>query len=322
MSYEYEKYKATAGTAKSILEKYGVAIIPNILTEEECNAAQKGMWDTLEYITQTWDNPINRADPTSWREMKKLYPKHAMLIQHWGIGHSQFVWNIRQNPQVAEVFGKLWNCPKEDLLVSYDGVSFHMPPETTNIGWHRETKYHTDQSPLTKDFDCIQGWVNGFDTNEGDATLAFMEGSHKYHKDLHEVLNITEKADWYRLDDPEQVKYFTDKGCSPKRIMCPKGSLVLWDSRTLHSGSEPLKNRSKPNFRCCVYICYKPRYTISKPILNKRIKAFEELRLTSHHPIRSTLFPKYPRTYGGPIPDITDLPVPTLTQLGKKLVGY
>jgi ectoine hydroxylase-related dioxygenase (phytanoyl-CoA dioxygenase family) len=320
--YEYDKYVSTVETAKDTLDKYGIAIIPDVLNEEECIATQEGMWDTLQHITQTWDKPIRRDDPASWRELKRLFPKHGMLLQNWEVGHAQFVWNIRQNPKVANVFAHLWKVPKESLLVSFDGVSFSLPPEKTNMGWYRETKYHTDQSPLSPHFDCIQGWVNGFDTNKGDATLAFLEGSHKYHKDLHEKFGVNEKDDWYRIDDLAQLEHFIKVGCTPKRIKCPKGSLVLWDSRTLHTGSEPIKGREKPNFRSCVYVCYRPRTNVSNIIMNKRKKAFEEKRMTSHNPIRSSLFPKNPRTYGAPMPEITELPTPTLTSFGKKLVGY
>jgi hypothetical protein len=54
-------------------------------------------WDFFEYITQKWEMPINRNDKNSWREFYKLYPIHSMLIQHWGVGHSQAYWYVRQN---------------------------------------------------------------------------------------------------------------------------------------------------------------------------------------------------------------------------------
>ena len=55
--YEYERYLATPDNVKQVLNYYGVAIIPNILNEEECDAMNNGMWDTLEHITQTWAKP-------------------------------------------------------------------------------------------------------------------------------------------------------------------------------------------------------------------------------------------------------------------------
>jgi ectoine hydroxylase-related dioxygenase (phytanoyl-CoA dioxygenase family) len=71
--------------------------------------------------------------------------------------------------------------------------------------------------------------------------------------------------------------YIEEKGCSVKRIKCPKGSLVLWDSRTIHCGSECLKSRATFNFRNVVYVCYEPRTRCTEKNLIKKRKAFEEL---------------------------------------------
>lgn len=155
MLYDSEKYVTNLSKVKETLRTYGVAIIPDVLSEEECLAARKGMWDTLGFLSEKWEKPIAEGNPGSWRGLKELYPKHSMLLQNWDVGHAQFIWDIRQNPRVVEVFSEIWGVDKEDLLVSFDGVSFHLPPETTNIGWYRATKYHTDQSPLNKAYDCV-----------------------------------------------------------------------------------------------------------------------------------------------------------------------
>ena len=131
--YEFERYIATKDNVLEVLKKYGVAIIPNILNENECNEMNVGIWDTLETLTSNWEKPINRNDTETWKEMKKLYPKHSMLIQNWCIGHAQYIWNIRQNPKVVDIFSEIWKCNKEDLLVSFDAVSYHLPPEMIGI---------------------------------------------------------------------------------------------------------------------------------------------------------------------------------------------
>ena len=321
--YEFERYIASKDNVVEVLNNYGVAIIPNILNEDECKEMNEGMWSTLENLTQTWEKPIKRDNSETWREMAKLYPKHSMLIQNWSIGHAQYIWNIRQNPKVVEIFAKIWKCEKEDLLVSFDAVSYHLPPETTKLGWYRGRDwYHSDQSYLDSKFKCVQGWVTGYDVNEGDASLSFLESSNDYHKDFQERFKTTEKDDWYKLNENETDFYINDKTCLPKRIKCPKGSLVLWDSRTIHCGSEALKTREKPNFRNVAYVCYEPRERCTDKNLIKKQKAFEELRMTSHWPCKVKLFPKNPRTYGGPIYEVSQLPKPQLSELGKKLAGF
>ena len=57
-----EKYYTTLINLKNTLEEYGVAIIPNILNSDECDAINKGMWETLNILT---DNKIIENDTST-----------------------------------------------------------------------------------------------------------------------------------------------------------------------------------------------------------------------------------------------------------------
>ena len=321
-NYEYKKYICTKETLKDTINTYGVAIIPNVLNENECNILCNQIWDFFEHITQKWEIPINRKDMNTWREFYKLYPLHSMLVQYWDIGHTQASWNVRQHRNIAEIFAHFWDCPINDLLVSFDGLSFNLPPEITKKGWNKgNTWYHTDQSFMTKEFACIQSFITGLDINEYDATLSFMEGSNHYHEEFGQKYNITDKSDWYKLTKEQEV-FYHDKGCNIKNIKCPKGSLVFWDSRTIHCGIEADKRRTMPNIRAVIYLCYMPRELCNITNIKKKQTAFNELRTTSHYPCKIKLFPKTPRTYGGIIPTITPIEKPILNELGKKLAGF
>ena len=317
------KYFTNIENIKNTLDEYGIAIIPNILDKTECKNMINGMWDYLEHITQKFEKGISRDDSTTWKEYKKLYPKHSMLLQNWSVGHSQFIWDLRQNEKIMDVFSTIWKVPTKDLIVSFDGASFHFPPETTKIGWYKGNSwFHTDQSFTRNNFECIQSWVTANDVNKDDATLVILESSHKYHSSFQKKFQVEDKSDWYKLQNQEQLDFFLNKGCNIVKVECPAGSLVLWDSRTIHYGKEPEKSRINPNIRCIAYICYTPRNLASKKILQKRIKAFEELRMTSHWPHKPKLFPKNPYTYGQPLPDITPIQSPKLSKIGRLLVGY
>ena len=65
-----------------------------------------------------------------------------------------------------------------------------------------------------------------------------------------------------------------------------------------------------------------PRSKCSVKDLEKKKKAFEEMRMTTHWPHKPKLFPKSPRTYGNEIPPILDIPKPELSHLGMKLSGF
>ena len=322
-SYEYTKYITTKERIQETIEQYGVAILPGVLYEEECQQLVNGIWDYFEHITQSWPVPIQRTKPETWKEIYKFYPKHSMLFQHYSVGHAQVCWDMRQNSKLVDIFASIWKVKPEDLLVSYDGLSFNVPPEVTKRGWNQNhTWYHTDQSYTRNNLECIQSWVTGLDVHDGDATLAFLEGSNRYHKEFSEHFKITDKSDWYKLNELEEDWYKT-KGCIAKKIFCPKGSLVFWDSRTIHCGVEAEKHRHDQNFRAIVYLCYLPRSLCTSANLKKKVKYLEELRTTNHYPQKPKVFSKEARTYGGPsVPGITLIEQPVLSSLGKRLAGY
>ena len=320
--YEGEKYFTTQEGLKDTLDSFGVAIIPGVLNEDECDAMNAGAFDYLETVTAKFDTPIRREEQDSWGELSKLWVKHSMLMQHWKIGHAQYVWDVRQNPKVYNTFATLWDTPAEDLLVSFDGASIHFPPELTKKGWFRgNTWLHSDQSFTRNELECVQAWVTANQVREGDATLAFMEGSHRFHKAAAEKFNITEKGDWYKLSD-EEMMFYEDSGCELHYIKCPAGSIVYWDSRTIHCGQEAMKTRAEPNTRNIVYVCYTPRKLATKATLTKKQKAFNEMRTTNHWPHKPKLFPVNPRTYGQEIAEIAEIQPPVVSEIGRRMAGF
>ena len=164
MSYEGEKYHTTPEGIKETIEKYGVAVVPSVLDEEGLKGMRDGMWDYLEQVTQNFDKPISRDDSKSWVEYLKLYPKHSMLLQQYGVGQAQFVWDLRQNEKVVDIFSKIWEKPKEDLLVSFDGVfSFHQRNKPRLIVILGITQIELCSPTAER-----QSWVTAYDVDEGD----------------------------------------------------------------------------------------------------------------------------------------------------------
>jgi ectoine hydroxylase-related dioxygenase (phytanoyl-CoA dioxygenase family) len=315
--YCFDDFVTTKYNLRETLNNFGVAIIPNVLNGKECEEMNNEIWNFFESVSATWRTPVNRNNEKSWREIYKLFPLHGMLFQHWNVGHCQASWNLRQNPKIVDIFSKYWET--DDLLVSFDGLSFGMSPEITGKGWHTSDWFHTDQSYVRNNLECIQSWATGLDVEEGDATLAILVGSHKYHDKFAKKFGIDNKSDWYRLNDKE-IEFYVENGCYKKLICCPAGSMVFWDSRTVHCGTGPIKGRKNPKNRSVIYLCYTPKKKCSESGLRKRIDAFNNQRTTNHWPHKPKLFPEYPRTYGNPLPTIAKTNKPQLTDVGRKLI--
>lgn len=303
------------------LQKDGLQVVQNILNNEEIKDLRNLMWQWLNLKTKHTSNPIVKKSKNSYSSMFELYPKHGMLFQHWDFGHNPLSWQLRQHPKVIDEFKKIWNT--DDLLTSFDGISVSLPCEVTKRGWNRDSEwFHTDQCYKNNDFQCIQGFVNLYDVNFGDATLRVLKGSHNLHSDFQSRFQITDSSDWHMLNVEEKQFYIDRLDLEIDiAVKAPSGSLVLWDSRTVHQGMEPLKERQSPNIRCVPYICMTPASLASQTQLKKRIKYFEERRTTNHWPHKIKVFPKTPRTFGGPLP-IVEEDTLIVTPLMKKLVGY
>jgi ectoine hydroxylase-related dioxygenase (phytanoyl-CoA dioxygenase family) len=322
MNYEFEKYACAKEKILETLALYGVAIVPNVLDAHEVDAMVKGMWSTLEFLTQKFETPIIRDKPETYASIKFLRPIETVIFQQWSIGHAQFIWALRQNPKIAQIFAHIWNVNMEDLLVSFDGASFQMPPEITEFGFYDEEIFHTDQSLSRNNLECIQSWITAFDVNEHDATLTFLEGSNKFHGEFAKRFNIRNTDDWYVVSRKEsQMKfYIEEKLCVPKCIKCPAGSLVLWDSRTIHFGLPAQQERIKPNFRCVAYICMLPRNVSNESEIKKKQRAFEEMMTTSHWPNKIITFPTC--FFANAKNPVQKMPRPVLDSLGLKLAGF
>lgn len=101
---EYKEHYTTLDNLANKLAQDGVAVIKDVINQNELVQAREGMWQTLNKLTQNLENPIQKNDHTTWKTLYQLYPKHSMLLQNFSVGHSQFIWDIRQNQKVNCIF--------------------------------------------------------------------------------------------------------------------------------------------------------------------------------------------------------------------------
>jgi hypothetical protein len=123
----------------------------------------------------------------------------------------------------------------------------------------------------------------------------------------------------------------TDESGNPycmKQITAPRGSLILWDSRTIHWNQHASNNRpysDNPKVRMVGYLCYVPKVRLSDEGRILRKEAFDKGVSTGHNPAYSELkytkdhihqdFKQYLEDTGYTQPEIN------LTPLGESLLG-
>jgi hypothetical protein len=303
----------------SDLQEKGYAVVKDVYGDTECAELEQGFWNTFGRLAGVLKN-----DPKTWKKIYEFFPNHGMLFQHWKLGHQQQIWNARQHKNVHKVFKTIWGT--KDLTVSFDGCSFGLKPEVTKRGWQRKGWLHLDQSPHRSDFECVQGWLTALDVEKGDATLTVLEGSHEYHATFAKHFGLdkdkTFRNDWLKLEE-KHIKWFKEQGCVQRFIECPAGSMVLWDSRTVHAGHSPIKGRANPKNRCVVYISMLPQKLLTDRGRKKKQYAALRGRMTTHWAAGHVkLFGKNPRTYGKPLPEFQEPALPLFNLRSAYLAGW
>lgn len=293
------------------LEVKGYCIIPGILSHKQCDNYIGQMWDWLEQL----GTGIDRNNKYTWNDNNWPYYDKG-IIQNYRVGHAQFLWDLRCEQNIIDVYSSIWET--DELLVSFDGMNVTRP---TNITGQLEKKYwwHTDQSFLKTGRQCIQGFINLEKSQKGDACFCAIEGSHNYHEELFKTQNIEPlNLDWYELDQNEINWYLKEKKLKQAKVYPPKGSLVLWDSRTIHCNYPSITD----NFRYVAYISMTPADKIDSFNLRNKRKAFYDLQTTTHWPHEITLFTEKPvdKNKAKQIVKLQDK-LPELTEIGKKLAG-
>lgn len=305
--------------AVASLKERGYAVIPGILDDAECDTMWDMMWD---FIGRTSNGRVDRADPTTWRHEWPV--ALHWILKNYNVGQSQPTWYARGSLAVIAVFALIYGTDK--LFCSYDG--FAMIPDVKQMDSHadgedaslRENNWmHFDQTPYLADMLlCLQAWVTCREVNEGAPTLKVLPESHKRLGEfVAKGYAPKTKADgpdtthWYKPSSEDTAAVFGDDWESNLvRVECPKGSMVLWDSRTMHQGGVPIAGyEGAQKDRGIVYVCYAPASqceAAGRGAVRRKELAADD-RTTAHWPQFLKPNGKNPRTYGQEMPPTTDL---------------
>jgi len=274
------------------LREHGWAVVPRVLEPAQVSDYASRFWDWME----SFGSGIKRTDRITWKPAN-WPPSIRGLLQHYRIGHAKFVWDLRSEAAVLDVFAQLWST--HDLLVSFDGACLATPVHA-RISRDKDSWAHIDQGPAKAGrYECVQGLMTLSEAGPDLGGLVVYSGSHKLHKAFFEAHPAYAKkigrSDWAKLEDVHREWYFRN-GVTEVQPTAPPGSIILWDSRTVHWAARP--SREQQHCRMAVYLCYVPRAKASKAAIEKKRKAFLDRRMTSHWPANPILFPTKPRTYG------------------------
>jgi len=254
----------SAKFSTSSADRPRVAVVPRVLDAEQCARMAKEMRKTLVAVggKKCFDTlPIDKG----------------IVLDPPDLCHSGPAWEARKAcaPYFAAMYGT------GDLWCSFDRFNVYQP------GQESRSWLHSDQSGLLSGLHCIQGYLDVNGTRAVDPGLQVAEGSHLEHEALMKQWNVQRAAHWYMLKNAEAEA--CRKRFPIRHIQCPPGSLVLWDSRTLHENRGPLAGG---HARLVFYVCMLPRSVAKsagekryQALVEKRQMCFNERYCTSHWPV-------------------------------------
>ena len=334
------------------LEEQGYCVIPQVLSTSEAELLYQRIWH--EFIEKAWPN-CRLDDRSNWKE---AFPMHnKMGIFAGPAGQTQVMWDVRQDPRIVDVFAQVWNT--NDLIVSMDGLSFMCPPEVRE--GYFEPWPHVDQAILRRQDSIshnnnppigfvsesllktqpytIQGQFLFEDSFDGDGGFYCIPKSHlrftEFAPELETINAMEIPKDERRNARHKFLQEFfdsrTDESGNPyrmKHITAHRGSLILWDSRTIHWNQHPSKDRTyndNPRVRMVGYLCYVPRARLTAAGRILRKEAFEKGTSTGHNPVYPELKYTKDHIYQEFVEYLEDpsytQPKINLTPLGESLLG-
>lgn len=343
------------------IDTYGVAVVLNVINKEKCETLYNDTWTVIENMSSEFSNepmekitgtghvmkrepclPIKRDDATTWAGLGELGPSTRTIHQTGTCGLIKPCWEVRSDPNVMEVFSKLHNVEKDQLVTSTDAFGFFLP-NYNKKGYHGNAKkqptnaeklrnlvnLHVDTvyTPKCLERDYVQSFINVRETTAGQATFCFIPESHNLHFELAEKFpeKKTRKENFGILNPPELDWLITEKKKRVEALILPSGCMVLFYSRTVHCGAKPMVASSDEQIRLTFYVCQIPltKKWITERELTRKVCYLKQGRTTTHQPSDFKLFDKsYNKRFG-----ITQKIVyphfdwTTLTNTQKQLVG-
>ena len=304
----------------SDLQKHGWCVVP---IEGWKDDFESMFFDYLESCCENFQ----RDDPTTWKTANMVPLLHGILKN--GFGHTELQYQIRE--LCAPIFAQIWKMEEEELLCSFDGGCFlnnkvksrrneKLTFNLKDLWLHVDTPRNVSGTPEEEEkLECYQGLANFTECGELDGGLVLAAGSKDF---FHDYMDAHPSAGykWTRAQTVDSL--FDD--VTYVKVCAHPGDLVLWHGMMFHCNVPP--TRSDPGaYRMCTYVSMQPRANATKAELKKRVKLYEEGRMTGHwcYGPYFSANPKLPRTYGNaavilpPEPEIAEL-----NELRRCLIGY
>ena len=326
------------------LREYGVCVITDAFSSEQCDNWMQHMVDGIMTISPTVNIDTFSNLKETWKDCD-IMPQVGLGLHQQG--YSFLGWPVRSSPIIEEVFKDVYSNLREkpisQTITSLDAINVRppIPPfAEANHDWA-----HYDQTESDNIFECVQGQVVLTTTTAG---FRCSPKSHLLHKELcEENGRLGQKGNWFKFYQSmykDIERRVLEKGGQWQiPVIAPKGSIILWLSTTIHSAKladkESFIDDYHPDdkwktWRGVVYCSQRPADELSEEHIQTLHYAWENNITTNHwgNKLLKQPFNYKPQKFSSEIVSFMNDPrsilekhpqlKPQLDERTKKLLGY
>eukprot|EP01038_Epipyxis_sp_PR26KG_P005951 gene5951-8202_t len=244
----------------STMDRYGVAIVVDLCSEDELNDLEESFGKDLKnHLTNILliDNELTENDKLILSNFISI--PNASLPRSWpnslsfgkfaytnGLAQGEFAWKVRLLPQLKLIYQQLYSN-ESDLVVGEDVIFFctkdSSPSDKNNLSAHVDQNYH---NPIAGSYDVYQSALYVWPAMDSEcSTTIVLPESHTniYHKIMNDATpkslgpygcHYTAVSSLYdkKLKNKIEQQFIHHA----KRAIIPRGGLLIWNSRTMHQG--------------------------------------------------------------------------------------
>ncbi|KAL4782215.1 phytanoyl-CoA dioxygenase [Aspergillus varians] len=268
---------APEGDWRAELRENGFAVIKGAIPRERALAYQQ---KARQWLKSFGNDELDYENPDTWVAKNLPVQSSINTISAYAVAHEKFMWDARMEPGVLDSFAQAWGT--DELLASFDSLNITFPnrKDVPRKGaWE-----HVDQNPFRRGMHCVQGIINLSESGPNDGGLVVYPGSQKYHDEFFD--NETDSSTWTSKDlfwfNEAQLAWFKARGITAHKVCADVGDLIVWDSRTIHYGSEPTE--ASNTIRTVIYAAFSPAKLASAETLERKAAVFAKYGGTTHWP--------------------------------------
>lgn len=228
-------FLCTMETLQETLRKYGIAVVPNVISKSDAYDLCDDVFESLHRVTSNLDVSFDEDSEARRAVISKIPSIDGFNRSGYGLGASDTVFRIRFNDNVVGGFQLAYS--ESDLRTSLEGVLAHFPVEhrKEDRGPAKRTDgFLMNQHPLRQGHHHYRSIVMGTDVEEGGAAFCCLLGSHnlfgEFAETFSDIIHHYRARANYALTN-EQAFFFTDSGCEHVAVTCSAGSQIFYDSR-------------------------------------------------------------------------------------------